>query len=157
MASRGDQVVDALIERLQVPDDLTTLSEVMQALAEEIGELAVDRYPLRPGEGARIRVYPFEATCSPASASITRHQLLVKLELMRLIPDELEADQAVDPLYIWAIRRLLPDQRLGGLATGIREVKRAWGGEERERGHALMLLAIEVTYQTRADDPEARV
>jgi hypothetical protein len=78
MASRGDQIVDYMIGRLRLPDDLS-------GVPESIEDLVVDDYPLRQGDGTRIRVYPFEEEDAEISQWLTLHRMLVKLELMVLV------------------------------------------------------------------------
>ena len=155
---RAEEIVDAVIARLTLPTgtELAALPARLQAIAAEIGDLVVDRAPLRPGEGPRIRVYPWEAVPTLKSASIVSHALLVKLELLREIPEGDDADQGIAPLYVWSIRRLMTPGALEGIATKIEEGRRQYRGAEAERAHAVMFLDVLVTYQTRADDPERR-
>lgn len=155
---RGEAVVDAVLARLAIPTGpaLLALPARLQAIAGELGGLEVGRAPLRPDEGPRIRVYPWEAAPTVKSASIVSVALLLKLELLRVIPEGEAADQAIAPLYVWAVRRLLALDALGGLATKIEEGRRQWRAAEAERAHALLSLDVVVTYQTRTDDPERR-
>lgn len=156
MASRTDEILEALVTELRLPEDLDPIPEGLE-------DLIVDRFPLRPGKGTRIRVYPFDEKVAPFGQQLVRRELLVKLELLvGPIPDGLSPDQALDPLHVWCIQRLMADRdrgtagQLGGRVDKIEERGRGWGGDEKEAAWARTVVDLAVSYRTLAKDPERR-
>jgi hypothetical protein len=155
--SRGEQAINAMIARLRPPDDLTTLPTELQDLAAELGTIEVDEYPLRQGDGARVRVFPFDEKVTPMGVKVVRRELVVKLDLLRApVPDDVAVNKGIDPLYLWCVTRLVTDRTLGGLVDWLEERSRAWGGKEAEQPHGKLLLEFAVVYRTLASNPDRR-
>jgi hypothetical protein len=156
MASRTEEIIDALVAQLRLPEDLDPIHEGLE-------DLVVDEFPLRAPKGIRIRVYPFDEKVAPFSQQLVRRELLVKLELfVGPVPDGLPPNKALDPLYVWCIQRLMADRdrgtagQLGGRVDSIQERGRGWAGDEKEAAWARTVIDIAVIYRTLANDPERR-
>ncbi len=63
-------------------------------------------------------------------------------------------DDAVDPLLSWAVRSLLADPTLGGLAIEVIEESTTWDAEESDRVYAAAAVDFTVDYITAAGDPD---
>jgi hypothetical protein len=86
-------------------------------------------------------------------APITEHHLGLMLELRAAASDDLPADAAIDPLYIWAVKQLVGNERLGGLAMGITEGPMKWFSKEADITYAAAALHLIWHYRTNRLDP----
>ena len=88
-------------------------------------------------------------------APLTERHLNVVLE-MRVVPDSGQApDEAVDPLYLWAVRQILGNERLSGLAMGVTEGPMKWTATEADKVFAGAALHLAIHYRTSRLDPSA--
>lgn len=148
MASRTDQIVAAIV----------ALLEAAAAAPGAPADLAVDRFPTRVGKGNQIGVYPIQEPVEAApqgSGPLSKRRLRLVLEI-RADGGTGSIDQELDPLYVFAVRTILADRRLGGVVIDMQEVLKEWKASEGERPHGVLLLHFTVTHQTRADNPEVR-
>ena len=65
-----------------------------------------------------------------------------------------QPDQLLDPLYIWAVKAVMSDPTLGGLAHEIREEATSFDAVEFEQPVGASATDIIVEYVTSQDDPE---
>jgi len=63
-------------------------------------------------------------------------------------------DTLIDPLYVWAVKQIMSDTTLGGLALGVREEASSFDADEREVPVGACATDFVVTYSTEFDDPE---
>ena len=63
-------------------------------------------------------------------------------------------EDAVDALYVWAVKALRTDPTLGGLALDLAERAVSYAADEGEDALAACAVDFEVTYYTTEDDPE---
>jgi len=149
MSSIREQIAQAVIDLLSA--------------SGEPGGLTVHRERTRPIEQDKfpaILVYfeddePTTLAKQRFQAPLTERHLNLALE-MRTIPDpDSSPDQAIDPLYIWAISQLVPNERLGGLAMGITEGPMKWMAKEADRVYAGAGLHLVVHYRTSRTDPSS--
>ena len=85
---------------------------------------------------------------------IERHCNLV-LEL-RAVPDSGQApDQAIDPLYLWAMQQIMGNERLGGLAMGVTEGPMKWTATEADKVFAGAALHLVIHFRTSRLDPSS--
>lgn len=89
------------------------------------------------------------------SAPLTERHLNVVLE-MRTVPDAGQApDEAVDPLYMWAVQQILGNEKLGGLAMGVTEGPMKWMATEADLVYAGAALHLVIHYRTSRLDPSS--
>jgi hypothetical protein len=149
----------------------------MSSIREQIAQEVVDLLSAAGGPTGlsvhRERTRPIEADKLPAilvyfeddeptplmkqrfQAPLTERHLNLVLEL-RVIPDAVTApDQAIDPVYLWAIAQLMTNERLDGLAMGITEGPMKWTTKEADRVFAGAALHMIVHYRTSRLDPSS--
>jgi hypothetical protein len=84
---------------------------------------------------------------------VERHLNLV-LEL-RTTGQGQSPDEAVDPLYLWAVQQIMADERFGGLAMGVTEGPMKWMAVESDVIFAGAALHLIIHYRTSRLDPTA--
>lgn len=86
--------------------------------------------------------------------SVERHLALV-LE-MRTVPiGDQKPDEAIDPLYLWAMQQIGADERFGGLAMGVTEGPMKWTATEADVIVAGAALHLTVHYRTSRLNPSS--
>ena len=137
--------------------------DLLSAPGGPAGGLSVHRERTRPIEADKlpaILVYFEDDEPTPLQkerfqAPLTQRHLNIVLEL-RAVPDGVSApDQAIDPLYVWAIVQLVANERLGGLAMGITEGPMKWTSKEADRVYAGAALHLVIHYRTSRTDPSS--
>jgi hypothetical protein len=150
----------------------------MSSIREQIAQKVVDLLSANGGPAGltvhRERTRPIEADKLPAilvyfeddeptplvkqrfAAPLSERHLNLVLEL-RATPTSVEApDQAIDPLYLWAIAQLVTNERLDGLAMGITEGPMKWTTKEADRIYAGAALHLVIHYRTSRIDPSSK-
>lgn len=109
------------------------------------------------GQLAEICIYP-----APDTPDVPTHDFdliersfTVRCEMTALAMDGQPPSAAVDPLYVWAVRRLLADPTLGGLAVMLLEGQTQFAELERGAAYGRAFTDFEITYHT-TQDPEAQ-
>jgi hypothetical protein len=143
------------------------LVSVLSGTGGELGALSsppglnVHRERTRPIEQEKlpaILVYFEDEEPTPLAkqrfqAPLTERHLNVVIE-MRAVPDSGKApDEAVDPLYLWAMQQVMGDERLSGLAMGVTEGPMKWTAKEADVVIAGAALHLVVHYRTSRLDP----
>jgi hypothetical protein len=86
-------------------------------------------------------------------APLTERHLNAVLE-MRATPDQGQApDEAVDPLYLWAMQQIMSDEKFSGLAMGVTEGPMKWTAKEADAILAGAALHVCIHYRTSRLDP----
>jgi hypothetical protein len=86
-------------------------------------------------------------------APITQRHLNLVLE-MRAVPDAGRApDEALDPLYLWAMQQIMSDEKFSGLAMGVTEGPMKWMAKEADAILAGAALHLVIHYRTSRLDP----
>jgi hypothetical protein len=87
------------------------------------------------------------------AAPLTQRHLNVVLE-MRAVPQGGQApDEAVDPLYLWAVQQIMQNEKFSGLALGVTEGPMKWTAKEADVVFAGAALHLCVHYRTSRLDP----
>lgn len=85
---------------------------------------------------------------------VERHMNLV-LEL-RATPIAGQApDEAVDPLYMWAVQQIMSNEKFSGLAMGVTEGPMKWTATEADKVFAGAALHLVIHYRTSRLDPSS--
>jgi hypothetical protein len=86
-------------------------------------------------------------------APLTQRHLNVVFE-MRAVPQGGQApDEAVDPLYLWAMQQIMADEKFTGLAMGVTEGPMKWMAKEADVVFAGATLHMTIHYRTSRLDP----
>jgi len=86
-------------------------------------------------------------------APLTQRHLNLVLEMRaKALPGQ-GPDEAIDPLYVWAMQRVMADERFGGLAMGVTEGPMKWTAKELDVVFAGAALHLVVHYRTSRTDP----
>lgn len=145
MASKRETIIQATISALE-------------ATGKPAG-LLVHRFPTRSLDSddlPAIAVFPLTDPAGEVTHDGHRdHALTLGLELRAQASSGQSPDQALDPLYVWAVRALFADATLGGLTTALWEGSTEWSAEERSAVFGAALLTFEIEYETTEADPEA--
>lgn len=150
MASRRTAMLDALVSRIgdaAKPAALVTVEKYRTRALPNTALAAAIVYPVR--ETVR------RANDHPRSQVVGR-TLTAAVEIR--VRDEAgdPLDEVLDPVLAWVVQQVLQDDTLGGLASGVQERSTEWSAASAERPYGAAVIEFEVTYQTRANDPEAR-
>jgi hypothetical protein len=149
MSSIREQIAVAVLEVLQesgAPAGLTVHRERTRPITK-------DKLPA-------ILVYFEDDEPTPLAkqrfqAPLTERHLNLVLEL-RATPDEDQSpDEAVDPLYLWAVQQIMANERFGGLAMGVTEGPMKWMAVESDVIFAGAALHLIIHYRTSRLDPTA--
>lgn len=145
--SRRLQIREAIVAALDGPElpagarvkaarTLPFSAKQLPAIAVYLGQEVVDAGP------------------GPGPAPLARRRLLVRVQVqVALAPDEEDLDRALDPLTAYAVRAILADPRLGGLAINTTERQTEFATEESQPVFGGALLSFVVDYVTAAADP----
>jgi hypothetical protein len=88
-------------------------------------------------------------------APITQRHLNVVLEMRAVAGEGLAPDEAIDPLYLWAMQQIFADEKFGGLAMGVTEGPMKWTAKEADAVLAGAALHLTVHYRTSRLDPSS--
>lgn len=123
--------------------------------------LTVHRFRTRPIDRDSLPaqvVYPAgrdggiaEAVSQYSGEGDVTRELTVRVE-SRIVGEP--PDQLLDPLYAWAVKQIMADTTLGGLALGVREEATSFDADEREVVVGACATDFAVTYSTEFNDPE---
>jgi len=102
---------------------------------------------------AAIVYFDRAQTENRASQLIDRRETFV-IELRVQGSQGTAPDDSIDPYYVWAVKALMADETLGGLAHRIDEVGFEVAAVEEDKIYVAGALEILVYYQTRRTDPE---
>jgi hypothetical protein len=156
MSSIREQIAAALVTALSG-------DEGAAGNVPEPTSLNVHRERTRPVEADKlpaILVYfeddePTTLAKQRFQAPLTERHLNVVLE-MRAVPDAGKApDEAIDPLYLWAMQQVMSDERFSGLAMGVTEGPMKWTAKEADVVVAGAALHLVIHYRTSRLDPSA--
>lgn len=148
MPSIRDQIVAAAVTTLQAgggPAGLVITRFKLTPTATDLPAIAV-----YPGPEQSNRVF------NQRRGPLSWHYVTLRLELRAMATAGQTADQALDPLYVWAVQRLMADESLGGLSDFLDEASYNPDAELLDKRYALAVLDFTVTYHTRAADPTVR-
>ena len=85
-------------------------------------------------------------------APLTQRHLNVVLE-MRAVASGQAPDEAVDPLYLWAVQQIMSNEKFSGLAMGVTEGPMKWTAKEADVIFAGAALHLVIHYRTSRLDP----
>lgn len=148
MPSRREQLVLAAVAALDA--------------AGKPAGLAVHRFRTRPIQKDQLPalvVYPAPdgeavARGDGARGYKARRTLVLRVECRAIAPDGTPCDAALDPYTSWAVRALMQDPTLGGLALNAQEAAVLWDAEELDRVYAAAAVDVRLDYVTAAADPD---
>lgn len=151
MSSIREQIVAALVVALSsgsgAPAGLTIHRERTRPIE-------IDSLPA-------ILIYSEDDTPTTLGAQTYRAPLSEKklepvLELRAAGSSGVAPDQAIDPLYVWAMKAIGADETFGGLANGVEEGKTIWNSREGDTPVAAAQLHITIRYRTSRLDPTSK-
>jgi hypothetical protein len=89
-------------------------------------------------------------------APIVERHLNLVLELRVTPTADQSPDEAVDPLYLWAMQQVMVDEKFGGLAMGVTEGPMKWMATESDAIIAGAALHLIIHYRTSRLDPSVK-
>ena len=123
MSSREQLILAEVVARLQ---GAPLGPQAMPATPT--ASLTVSRYrvlELKPANLPHISVYTVSATTDSVGGG-SETQTEIKLGIWARPENGQSLDEALDPLWTWAVQQLLTDQSLGGLARKVVPTQRIW-------------------------------
>jgi hypothetical protein len=116
--------------------------------------------PIEKDTMPAILVYLKEEESEPIGqqrrAPLTEEVLSLMLESRASGSGSASPDQALDPVLVWAVYRLLKNESLGGLANGIDKVRTSWNSKEGDVTLASATTHFRIRYRTSRIDPRSR-
>lgn len=140
MASVRERIVDAVVAALNAPG--------------KPAGLTVHRSRTRPIDKDRLPamvVYLATEDVGDHAAIAVMRTLRIRVEC-RVTGDP--PDTVLDEHVTWAVKALKADEKLGGLAVRINEVRTVWDAAERDKVYAAAATEFEIEYATAYNDPE---
>ena len=141
----------------------------MQAIEDSLGAsgkpagLTVHRERTRPIEQdslPAIMLYAEDdqpkAMGSNYRAPQTERQLSIGLQCRAIGSASVAADEALDPIIVWANLRVFVDETFGGLANGVEEIRTVWSSREGDQPVAAATIHFTVKYRTSRLDPTSK-
>ena len=98
-----------------------------------------------------IMVYPLNEKVAEQTGSTAYRILSLAVECQ--VKGAPPIDQAIEPLYQWAIQKLLADDTLGGNAEWIQEVSTEWVFETADEDVCGARITFDIRYSTGRTDP----
>jgi hypothetical protein len=89
-------------------------------------------------------------------APIVERHLNLVLELRTTPSADQSPDEAVDPLYLWAVQQIMANERFDGLAMGVTEGPMKWMAVESDVIFAGAALHLIIHYRTSRLDPSVK-
>ena len=86
-------------------------------------------------------------------APLTERQLTVGLQCRAQGSSSITPDAALDPVLVWASRRMFSDETFGGLANGVEEIRTVWASREGDLPVAAATTHFTIKYRTSRTDP----
>jgi hypothetical protein len=93
---------------------------------------------------------------SQREAPLTERRMVLTVESRAIGSPTLSPDEALDPVYLWTVYRLLKNERFGGLANGIEEGKTEWHSKEGDLALASATTYFTIRYRTSRIDPSSK-
>jgi hypothetical protein len=90
------------------------------------------------------------------AAPLTERHLAVVLECRAQGSSGVSPDEALDPVLVWATITVLANERFGGLASGVEELRTAWSSREGDVPVASAKLIFTIRYRTSRLDPTSK-
>jgi hypothetical protein len=85
-------------------------------------------------------------------APLTERQLSLVVECRAQASQTMTADEALDPLLVWAEQVIVQNEQFGGLASGVEELRTVWLSHEGEIPVAAAAIHFTVKYRTARGD-----
>lgn len=98
-----------------------------------------------------IVVYPLEEKVLEQTFETVYKVLTVAVECQ--VKGAPPIDQAIDPLFQWAIQKLLADDTLGGLAEWIQEASTLWNFDSVDEDVCGARITFDIRYSSNRKDP----
>lgn len=93
---------------------------------------------------------------SQREAPLTERSMVLAAESRAAGSPTVGPDEALDPVYLWTVYRLLKNERFGGLANGIEEGKTKWYSKEGNVALASATTYFRIRYRTSRTDPSSK-
>jgi hypothetical protein len=90
------------------------------------------------------------------AAPLTERHLSVVLDCRAQGSNIVSPDEALDPVLVWAAITVLANERFGGLASGVEELRTAWNSREGDVPVASAKLIFTIRYRTSRLDPTSK-
>jgi hypothetical protein len=89
-------------------------------------------------------------------APLVERDMTVAIELRAEGSPGVSPDEAIDPLYEWAIYQIFGNESFGGIANGVEEGKTAWHSKEGDKPLAAATTHLSIKFRTSRIDPSSR-
>jgi hypothetical protein len=89
-------------------------------------------------------------------APLVERDISITLEFRAAGSSGVSPDQAIDPLYAWAMVQIFKDESFGGLANGVEEGETVWHSKEGDTLLAASTTYLSIKYRTSRIDPSSR-
>lgn len=120
--------------------------------------LTVHRFPTRPLDAddlPAIALFPLEDKVEEVTHDEVAHRILdLGIELRAQATSSQSPDEALDPIYVWAVQAVHGDATLRGLTLATWELSMTWEAEERNAAFGAAVLLVRFEYETTETDPE---
>jgi len=141
MSSIRDQIVAAIVSALGVSG---APGSVDQSRLEQYTDDQLPAFNVFPGKDEKL----------VATSDDEGRKLIVHVEC--LAAGATKADHAVDPLYVWAVQKIMADPTLGGLATFTCHEDDEWTLAWSEKDIVALKVSFSVEYRTARTDPTVK-
>jgi hypothetical protein len=114
--------------------------------------------PVQEANHPRIDVYvgPERTQAVGAWHGDPKERWVTLLLECRAVGVGISPDLALDPLKVWAEKRIYADETFGGIGAGISGWSTDQDTRQLDKTYGLATLAVEVRYITSRDDPESQ-
>jgi hypothetical protein len=89
-------------------------------------------------------------------APFVEREISIVLEFRAKGSSGVSPDQAIDPLYAYAMVQIFKDESFGGLANGVEEGETEWRAKEGDTLLAASTTHLSIKYRTSRIDPSSR-
>lgn len=86
-------------------------------------------------------------------APLTERQLAIGVQCRAQGSTGVSPDQALDPVMVWALQKILANEQFGGLANGVEEERTVWSSREGDTPVAAATIHLTIKYRTSRLDP----
>ena|SRR5579864_1736295 len=154
MSSIREQIAAAVVAALNAEPAGTVLQPAnLNVHRERTRPITTDKLPA-------MLVYFEDEEPTPLAkqrfqAPIVERHLNLVIELRTTPLADQAPDEAVDPLYLWAMQQIAADEKFGGLALGVTEGPMKWVAVESDVIFAGAALHMSIHYRTSRLDPTA--
>lgn len=146
MASIGEQIIQAVKSTLEATDPQKPVGLTVHRN---------DAIPIDKDQLPALVVYPnTEDLIVSDHSSVERPmRFIVEARAKAAIAIGESPDEALDPLFVFTVQKLMADRSLGGLCAGVLERRRGWDREVVDGVHGTLFMEFEAPHFTALNDP----